>query len=182
MDWSWAWPMSPIDAVIDRQGASPLGTVGEQLDELRELEVARAELERQRTLLDERIREGYRTVGALLRKRAVELGEMPEPSGAFRSRAEPTKTQLILEALPGTRDEIARRTGIKPTVVATLLGRLQRDGGPVRKVDSQRVPGTPKGAVAVYDLVPERAAAHAGAAEALRKRDERDLHPADAGE
>ena len=37
-------------------------------------------------------------------------------------------------------------------------------------------------AVAVYDLVPERAAAHAGAAEALRKRDERDLHPADSGE
>ncbi len=164
----WSWPAAG-------RGLFPptsAGSVLAQLEQLQALEVRRNDLERERTELDAEIRERYRQVWMTLRRRAVELGEMPEPSGAFRSRGEPTKTQLILEALPGTRDEIAERTGIKPTVVATILGRLQRDDGPVRKVDTKRVPGAPKRTVTVYDLAVDRATGHAGALAAARKRGE----------
>jgi len=166
------WPVAARwSAALGPEGevGSDDGVAG-ALAAIQGLEAERAALDARRAEIDREIGERYGEVARAVRRLAVQAGVMPEPSGAYRSREEPTKTAQILAALPGTRAQIAERTGIKPTVVATLLGRLQRDGGPVRKKGDEPAPGAPNRRVTVYDIDVERARGHAGATWALAQR------------
>lgn len=145
--------------------------VRERLREIQDLERRRRILERRRLDLDREIGRAYRDALRMLRVVAVAGGAIPDPGGAHRGSIETTKTAQVLAALPGTQAQVAERTGIKPTVVATLLGRLQRDGGPVRKVGTEAVPGAPKRQHTVYDIDISKASGHAGALWALGQRD-----------
>lgn len=144
--------------------------VRDQLASVQQLEAERRTLERRRAEIDREIHGAYRDVARMLRVVAVAGGAIPDPGGAHRGSIETTKTAQVLAALPGTQAQVAERTGIKPTVVATLLGRLQRDGGPVRKVGTEAVPGAPKRRHTVYDIDVANAGAHAGALWALGQR------------
>ncbi len=143
----------------------------ERLAYVQRLEAERRQLERHRAEIDREVNRAYREVARLLRGVAVAGGVMPGPSGAHRADVESTKTARLLAALPGTQAQVVERTGIKPSVVATLLGRLQREGGIVRKVGTEAVPGAQKRQHFVYDIDVANASGHAGALWALGQRD-----------
>lgn len=92
-------------------------------------------------------------------------------AGGREGHGAPSVTAQVLAALPGTKSEVVERTGVKPTVVASLLARLQRDGGPVVKRGDAPSVNSPNRRVAVYDIDPQRAAGHSAAEWALEQRD-----------
>lgn len=165
-----SWPVLPRRGPLDPDRAWER-EVREHLAMIQRLEIDRRRLERERAEIDREVNRAYKNVARMLRGVAVAGGVMPGPSGAHRADVGNTKTAQVLAALPGTQAQVAERTGIKPTVVATLLGRLQRDGGIVRKVGTEAVPGAPKRRHIVYDIDLARASGHAGALWALEQRD-----------